>query len=143
MPSPSDSPHAGRRILVADDDEAIRDLIVRWLTPSGAEVRVARDGIEAVESLAEFRPEAMVLDLGMPGRDGFEVLEHMQEVDAHETTPTMVLTGRHTTRDVVRSFRLGARDYLRKPFREEQLLIRVSRLLRIAAGGPPDGPWPD
>ncbi len=142
MPTPSASQATPRRILVVDDDPAIRELIVRWLEPSGADIEEARDGVEALDRLAAFQPEAMVLDLNMPGRDGFEVLQHMQENDAHERTPTMVLTARHTTRDVVRSFRLGARDYLRKPFREEQLLIRVSRLLRISAGGAPEGPWP-
>ena len=142
MPSPSDSPPAPRRILVVDDDAAIRELIVLWLKPSGAEVQEARDGLEAIERLASFRPEAMVLDLSMPDCDGFQVLQHMQEVEATARTSTLVLTARHTSRDVVKCFRLGAQDYLCKPFHEEQLLARVARLLNLAAGGAPDNPWP-
>ena len=117
-----------RRVLVVDDDPAIRELVATRLDLSGCETREARNGQQAIERIAEFRPEAMVLDLSMPVLDGFGVLSYLRNRNG-PPVPTMVLTARHSREDVARCLQLGARDYLAKPFNEGQLLLRVARLL--------------
>jgi len=117
-----------RRVLVVDDDPGIRELVVTRLELSGCETREARNGRQAIERITEFRPEAMVLDLNMPILDGFGVLSFLQAW-AGPPVPTMVLTARNSREDVAACLRLGARDYLAKPFKDSQLLLRVARLL--------------
>lgn len=118
------------RILVAEDDLAIRQLISVQLEIAGYEVSTARTGREALGRLAVERPTAMVLDINMPELDGFGVLEAMNDPHGPVRVPVLVLTARHGADDVRRAVGLGARDYLAKPFSEAQLLARVGRLLR-------------
>ncbi len=118
------------RVLVAEDDQNIRDLIRTRLAMAGYEVRTARTGAEALSQIPGFRPQAMVLDINMPVLDGFGVLEEVQARDIR--LPTLVLTARHAAEDVRRALGLGAKDYLAKPFTEQQLITRVARLLRPA-----------
>ena len=122
---------APRRILVVDDDESIVDLISTRLIIGGYKVATANDGFEALRGLTDLKPDAMILDINMPGLDGFGVLKHMRKPDAH-APPTLVLTARHNAGDVERAILLGAKDYLAKPFDDRMLLARVSRLLRGA-----------
>lgn len=117
-----------RRVLVVDDEPAIRDLVVTRLELAGCRTRQARNGLQAIECLSEYWPEVMVLDLSMPGLDGFGVLHFLQNRPGPHT-PTMVMTARNGREDVAKCLQLGARDYLAKPFRDEQLLLRVARLL--------------
>jgi len=118
-----------RRILVVDDDAHILELITTRLGIAGFDTRTARNGNEAIHALAEFKPEAMVLDINMPVLDGFGVLKHMQANGLTSKTPTMVLTARNNAGDVSKAVQLGARDYLSKPFNHTQLLQRIGRLL--------------
>jgi DNA-binding response OmpR family regulator len=118
-----------RRILAVDDDRAVLELVCTRLTLAGYDVFSARDGHEALNRLNSLRPAAMVLDLGMPGLDGFGVLERMGKAGTAKT-PTLVLTARHSAPDVKRAIGLGARDFLSKPFNDNQLLMRVQRLFR-------------
>lgn len=118
-----------RRVLVAEDDPFLLELITTRLDLAGFDTRGARDGSQALQRLSEFRPEALVLDINMPVLDGFGVLIQMQAQGLTERTPTMVLTARNSPDDVARAIKLGARDYLAKPFRDEQLISRVGRLL--------------
>lgn len=118
-----------RRVLVVDDDAHILELITTRLNIAGFETRTARNGNEAIHALAEFRPEAMILDINMPVLDGFGVLAHMKAQGLTGKTPTMVLTARNNAGDVAKAVQLGARDYLSKPFNHAQLLQRVGRLL--------------
>ena len=118
-----------RRVLVVEDDAFLLELITTRLELAGFDTRSARDGSQALQRLTEFRPEAMVLDINMPVLDGFGVLIHMQAQGLTEKTPTMVLTARNSPEDVAQAIKLGARDYLSKPFRDEQLIARVGRLL--------------
>jgi CheY-like chemotaxis protein len=122
-----------RRVLVVDDDAFLIELIMTRLAIADYEVRGARDGIEAIQRMADFRPEAMVLDLNMPNMDGFGVLAHMQANGLTNRTLTMVLTARNAAEDVSRAIQLGAKDYLSKPFKDDQLLQRVGRLFARAA----------
>ncbi|THD71160.1 response regulator transcription factor [Phenylobacterium sp.] len=118
-----------RRILAVDDDRAVLELVCTRLTLAGYDVFSARDGHEALARLTTLKPAAMVLDLGMPGLDGFGVLQKMGKIGT-ASTPTLVLTARHSAPDVKRAIGLGARDYLSKPFNDNQLLMRVQRLFR-------------
>ena len=118
-----------RRVLVVEDDPFLLELITTRLELAGFDTRSARDGSQGLQRLTEFRPEAMVLDINMPVLDGFGVLIHMKAQGLIEKTPTMVLTARNSPEDVSKAIGLGARDYLSKPFKDEQLIARVGRLL--------------
>jgi DNA-binding response OmpR family regulator len=126
MPLTPDGP---RRLLVVDDDTSIRELVSTRLTLAGYVVLTAKDGAEALTRLTERRYDGMVLDLNMPQMDGFAVLECLADLP-HPAPPTLVLTASHNAADVQRSVKLGARDYLSKPFDDRQLLMRVNRLFR-------------
>jgi len=119
------------KVLVAEDDNSVRDLIRTHLTLTGYEVGVARNGAEALNRAASFQPDAMVVDINMPELDGFGLLEALRANG--RLVPTLVLTARHASEDVRRAISLGAKDYLTKPFSEGQLLARVARLLRAPA----------
>jgi two-component system OmpR family response regulator len=120
---------AGPRVLVVEDDAAIRELIDTRLTLAGYRVGCASNGLRALELLA-LRPKAVVLDVNMPGLDGFGVLEWMQPRGLTETCPVIMLTARSDGDDVRRCLSLGAKDYLCKPFADATLIARVARLLR-------------
>ena len=131
---------ARTRILVVEDDPVIVDLITTRLDLAGYDTYFARDGFEGLTRLHELRPAALVLDLNMPRLDGFGMLRKMPLEGLH--TPTMVLTARNQPDDVKLAIALGARDFLAKPFKEEQLLQRVGRLLRKAPARPAAQPTP-
>jgi two-component system OmpR family response regulator len=116
-------------VLVVDDDRAILELVCTRLTLAGHDAFSARNGAEALERLNRLNAQAMVLDLNMPHLDGFGVLAALGRERVLKT-PTLVLTARHAAADVQKAVELGARDYLAKPFKDEQLLMRVKRLLR-------------
>jgi two-component system OmpR family response regulator len=137
MPSFNES--APKRILVVDDDPAIVELITTRLDLAGYRSFYARDGHQAMTRLCELRPAAMILDINMPRLDGFGVLKLMRQRDLIGRVPTMVLTARNQPDDVREAVALGARDFLAKPFKDDQLLSRVARLLRpprAPAGAP-------
>jgi len=117
------------RVLVVDDDPFLIELIMTRLAIAGHQVQGARDGLQAIDRLGDFRPEAMVLDINMPNLDGFGVLAYMKGQGLTDKTMTMVLTARNNAEDVAKAIQLGAKDYLSKPFKDEQLLARVGRLL--------------
>ena len=122
-----------RRVLVVDDDPFLLELIMTRLVIAEYNVRGARDGREALQRITEFRPEAMVLDINMPILDGFGVLASMRAQGLTDKTLTMVLTARNNAEDVTKAIQLGAKDYLSKPFKDDQLLQRVGRLFARAA----------
>lgn len=124
-----------KRMLIAEDNSGIRDLLRDQLEAAGFETRVARDGHEALECISHFRPHGMVLDINMPGLDGFGVLQSLK--DRAIRLPVLVLTARHDASDVSRAVNLGARDYLTKPFTEAQVKARIARLLRAPISASP------
>jgi len=126
------------RILVVEDDPIVLDLITTRLDLAGYDTYFARDGAEGLARLRELRPRAMVLDLNMPRLDGFGLLRKMEMEGL--SVPTMVLTARNQPDDVKQAIALGARDFLSKPFKDEQLLQRVGRLLRKARPKPTPPP---
>lgn len=133
------------RLLIVEDDPMVLELITIQLGLAGYQTFHAVNGKEALSRLAELRPDGMVLDINMPVMDGFAVLRALKTFDAGDRPPTLVLTARHQPDDVKTAIALGARDFISKPFHEDQLLSRVRRLLRKAlrpAPGDVAGPQP-
>ncbi len=118
------------RIVVADDTEFILDLVVTRLELAGYQTFVARDGFQAVHIITEVAPQAVVLDIGMPGMDGFGVLAALKSAERTRNIPVLMLTARNAQADVQRALSCGARDYLAKPFDDQVLIARVARLIR-------------
>lgn len=118
------------RIFVAEDDESILDLLVTRLRIAGYHTSHERDGRSALESIKRAPPNACILDVNMPELDGFQVLKRMRADPLTSHVPVLVLTARRGPDDIKTAIRLGATDYLSKPFNDEQLLARVARLLR-------------
>jgi two-component system OmpR family response regulator len=120
------------RILVVDDDPAVRELLTTRLALAGYLTYQARDGQEAVQAVYSWRPTAMILDINMPVLDGFGVLEKLQAGGGLRGLRVMVLTARNQGPDVRRALDLGALDFLAKPFDDAHFLARTRRLLRGA-----------
>jgi two-component system, OmpR family, response regulator MprA len=116
------------RILVVDDEPAVRDALGRILRLEGFEVQMACDGREAVRSQAAAPADAVLLDVLMPELDGLEVCRRMR--DTGDRTPVLMLTARDEVGDRVAGLEAGADDYLPKPFALEELLARLRALLR-------------
>lgn len=116
-------------IIVADDDPLLRTILEHKLVSSGYRVRMAGDGEESLRLIGETRPQLVVLDVMMPGADGFEVLRRMKQDPAVANTPVVMLTVRKLESEIVSALQLGASDYLVKPFIPGELVLRVARLL--------------
>ncbi|MBB4688154.1 response regulator transcription factor [Amycolatopsis jiangsuensis] len=119
------------RILVVDDDRAVRESLRRSLEFNGYTVELASDGALALEAILANRPDAMVLDVMMPRLDGLEVARRLRSTG--DDLPILVLTARDTVSDRVSGLDAGADDYLPKPFALEELLARLRALLRRAS----------
>lgn len=122
------------RILIAEDEDRIASFVRKGLTANGFTVSVVTDGSATIESALSGGYDLIVLDLGLPGRDGFSVLRALRE--ARIDTPVIILTARDTVRDTVAGLEGGADDYMTKPFRFEELLARVRLRLRRTDNAP-------
>jgi DNA-binding response OmpR family regulator len=122
------------RILVVDDEPHIVSLVTRGLHAEGYDTVVADDGAEALERASEPDIDLVVLDVGLPTMDGFEVLRHLRA--AGSTVPVIMLTARSGTSDTIEGLDAGASDYVSKPFAVAELLARVRSRLREAAAAP-------
>ena len=116
------------RILVVDDDRAVRESLRRSLSFNGYSVSLAQDGVEALDAIANERPDAVVLDVMMPRLDGLEVCRQLRSTG--DDLPILVLTARDSVSERVAGLDAGADDYLPKPFALEELLARMRALLR-------------
>ncbi len=125
------------QLLIAEDDELLRDALQTQLTQAGHAVDVAEDGQVALDMMTRSAYDALVLDLGLPKVDGLEVLRRLRE--RLPALPVLVLTARDGVEDRVAGLNAGADDYLTKPFSREELLARLQAILRrsrLPAYGP-------
>jgi two-component system response regulator MprA len=122
------------RVLVVDDDKAVRESLRRSLEFNGYDVTLAADGAEALAGIAAAAPDAVVLDVMMPRLDGIETTKALRA--AGNDVPILVLTARDAVGDRVEGLDAGADDYLTKPFALQELLARLRALLRRVAPGP-------
>jgi len=118
-------------ILIAEDDPRIADLISKNLEAAGYEVRQAPDGGRALADLERLKPALLVLDLGLPGVEGLQVLRRIRQTS---DMPILVLTARSAESDKLLGLELGADDYVTKPFSTAELVARVRALLRRSGG---------
>ena len=118
---------ASGRVLVIEDDAEVTDALRRSLRHEGYQVRTAGDGVEALDAAAEFIPDLVVLDLGLPRLDGMEVCRQLR---ADGDVPILILTARTETEDRVTGLDSGADDYLVKPFERQEFLAQIRALLR-------------
>ena len=121
------------RILVVEDTSTFAEALERTLTLEGHQVLLATRAQEALARVAHESPDLVVLDLGLPDRDGYHVLREMRE--RGNECPVLILSARSLESDKVEGFRLGADDYVTKPFSALELLARISALLRRARKG--------
>jgi DNA-binding response OmpR family regulator len=119
------------RILVVDDEDDIRGLVGELLERAGYEVETAPDGRAALRALFGARPDLVILDVNMPGLDGWQTLERIRDVT---DVPVLMLTARAGELEKVRGLTHGADDYVTKPFGRQELLARIQALLRRSAG---------
>jgi two-component system response regulator MprA len=123
------------RLLVVDDDRAVRESLRRALTLEGYEVDLAEDGADGLARVAGASPDAIVLDVAMPVVDGIEMCRRLR--DGGASLPILMLTARESVTDRVAGLDAGADDYLVKPFALEELLARLRALLRRTDGAAP------
>jgi DNA-binding response OmpR family regulator len=121
---------AGVRLLVVDDDDGVLDMLRRYFTGQGFEVSAAANGAEMREVLAQTNVDLVLLDLGLPGEDGFELTRQLRK---SWNGALIIITGRGESVDRVVGLELGADDYVTKPFDLRELLARVRSVLRRAA----------
>ena len=121
---------ANSRVLVVDDDRVLRQTVADALRLGGHDVLEAHDGAQAIEMATREAFDLVILDINMPRADGFTVLEKLRR--RRPSLPIIMLTARDEREDVVRGLKLGADDYVRKPFGLEEFSLRVSAVLRRA-----------
>ncbi len=122
------------RLLVVDDEPNIVELLSASLRFAGFEVATAAGGLEAVETARTYRPDLLVLDVMMPGLDGFGVVRRLRQEGLR--TPVVFLTARDSTEDKVTGLTLGGDDYVTKPFSLEEVVARIRAVLRRVATSP-------
>ena len=123
-----------RLVLVVEDEPAIADVIVMYLGKSGYRVCVESDGARALDAVRSQRPDAIILDVGLPTIDGIEVCRRLRA--AQDWTPIVFVTARDDEVDRVVGLELGADDYMTKPFSPRELVARVASVLRRVEGPP-------
>ncbi len=124
------------RILIVEDEQDIADLIGFNLQRAGFEVIKAHDGITGTEMALRERPDLLVLDLMLPGRDGYSVFRELKRDPRGAAIPVIMLTARAQTEDRIQGLEAGADDYLTKPFSPKELLLRVQAILKRSEAPP-------
>jgi two-component system, OmpR family, response regulator ResD len=137
MPSPSDKPQTApgaktATVLVVDDEPTIVEIVGRYMQRAGFETYTAGDGYRALDAASEHRPDLVVLDVMLPGIDGIEVMERLQEREGPPIA-VILLTARGEESDRLVGLRHGADDYVVKPFSPAELVARVEAVLRRTA----------
>jgi two-component system phosphate regulon response regulator PhoB len=124
------------RILIVEDEPDVADLVAFNLKRAGYETLVAHDGIKGLDMALREIPDLVILDLMLPGRDGFAVFKDLRRDSRTSRTPVIMLTARAQTEDRIQGLEAGADDYLTKPFSPKELLLRVQSVLRRAEAPP-------
>jgi two-component system phosphate regulon response regulator OmpR len=141
MSAPNADANLNAHILVVDDDERLRRLLVRYLSDHGFRVTAAADAAEARACLRSLRPDLMILDVTMPGETGLDLVDDLRRSGDAEL-PVLLLTARGAPEDRIAGFEAGADDYLGKPFDPYELVLRARSLLRrtgnVLAAAPVD-----
>ena len=122
--------HNTKQILVVDDDQVIRELLSEYLTKAGFSVIAAEDGVEMAKQLQSNQPDIIILDIMMPGDDGFVLCQRVRQTS---NVPIIMLTANSDEVDRVLGLEIGADDYMAKPFSPRELLARIKALLRRSA----------
>ena len=117
------------QILVVEDDEAMQTFYERALTAAGCAVTVAGDGVEALSRLDSVQPDMVLLDLGLPRMAGWEMLEIMRSSSRWQDLPVIIVTARKAPSSVAGAWSRGCTWYLTKPFKTDDLLLLVNRML--------------
>ena len=136
LPLQKPGAHSGMRVLIIDDDRDLSGLIKDYLEPLGYEVAAAYDGPAGAERARAEHFDAVILDVTLPGMDGFEVLKKLR---AHSDVPVLMLTSRGEETDRIVGLEMGADDYLPKTFSSRELLARLRAVMRRPARSPADG----
>jgi DNA-binding response OmpR family regulator len=120
-----------QKVLIVDDEASIQELIRFNLEQSGFDTEVASDGLAALEMFESYKPDLIVLDLMLPGKDGYDVCK---EIRRTSNVPIIMLTAKETELERVLGLELGADDYMTKPFSPLELVARIKAVLRRASG---------
>lgn len=118
------------KILVIEDERDVAELISFNLSRSGYQAVLAHDGLEGQKLALKERPDVIILDLMLPGKDGFSVLKELRRDDRTAHTPVLMLTARAQTEDRIKGLEAGADDYLTKPFSPKELVLRIDAIMR-------------
>jgi len=116
------------KVLLAEDDRDFGNILAQYITINGFDVNLARDGNEAWESFRQDKPDICVLDVMMPEMDGFTLGEKIKETDPD--VPLIYLTAKSLKEDIVKGLKIGADDYITKPFDPEVLILRINNILK-------------
>ena len=118
-------------VLIVEDDRVVARLLNHWLKQRGFKVEIFNNGRQAIDNLETGDPPLLVfLDIIMPYADGFEVLTHMRAHKSWKRVPVIILSSKSSEASIVRAFEAGADDYLTKPFKPGELMVRMNRLLK-------------
>lgn len=131
IPASTSIPTITGRVLVVDDEKPNREFLRQLLESAGAEVVLAEDGEQGLEILGSHHPDVALVDVMMPGMNGYEVCQAVKSNEAMARTAVIMVTARTTVEDIEYGFELGAFDYIRKPFRSRELLARVQNALQL------------
>lgn len=122
------------RVLYVEDEMFMARIVADTLRDKGYEVVPVHDGMEAVAAFSREKPDVCLLDVMLPGKDGFAIADEIRELDT--VVPIIFLTAKSEVRDVVAGFKLGGNDYIRKPFSMEELLVRIENVLKNKGAEP-------
>ena len=131
-PTPSHTAH--KRVLIAEDDRDIRELVAAKLRSAGLDVTEVSDGTAALNSIRDDLPDLVLLDVMMPGMSGLDIIEELRSSERTAGLPAILLTARSQEFDVEAGLSIGATDYVVKPFSPRDLVERVRAALHAAAG---------
>ena len=134
-PVPAAGPSRGVSVLLVDDEDQLRRVMKDLLERDGYLVHEARDGVQALDQVDKVAPDIIVLDLNLPGLDGYAVLAQLRSRPTTQGIPVIVLTAKGDEDNEVRVFELGADDFLTKPFRARALSARLDAVLTRRRAG--------